>query len=460
MPKRKKTSSVIFNKLRVAGWPGLEIDVEKNIITCPEGTVFSKKNGDYNLAFYYYSQQTRSYGLSSNYSLVSFPTNFDITKYLSFRMNGNYNFICPSAFKTIVNPLGKTVTKIRISEKSSEIRFYKSTLIIPTNIFRNAIRDAKKAFNIASAYKNSTQNYLSNQYSRKYNSQVRKGTTYLKAGEIKFLVDRYYLKNKRKTSDFTKFINGRDVNALEELVIQFLRNKVFSNKFIRVLDEFFIKEKLAQIINIGREIISLRSPRMDTQTARDVVLLISDEHIGQLEGLWQKYFENYLLYLIFTYKQIFPKVELKNIQGGKRYPDFIGVNHYNGLDVIEIKTHLKSILTWDQNHQNYHFSAEVSKAIVQTTNYMDAIVQRRFQDDSDEKKITSYVDSENLYHPRGIIIISSFEKITSSERRDPELERDFTKLRNSLKNIEILTFDEVLGIAGEYLKNITPKVQD
>ena len=99
----------------------------------------------------------------------------------------------------------------------------------------------------------------------------------------------------------------------------------------------------------------------------------------------------------------------------------------------------------------------MSKAIVQTNNYMDAIIQRRFQSGEDESEITNFIDEENLYHPRGIIIISSTKKITNKTGKDAELKRDFTKLRNSLHNIELLTFDEVLGIANEYIKNITPK---
>jgi hypothetical protein len=46
---------------------------------------------------------------------------------------------------------------------------------------------------------------------------------------------------------------------------------------------------------------------------------------------------------------------------------------------------------------------------------MDAIVQKRFENNSDENKITNMTEEENLYHPRGIIIISSDYKLTKSK---------------------------------------------
>ena len=223
---------------------------------------------------------------------------------------------------------------------------------------------------------------------------------------------------------------------------------------MRRLDDYFIKEKLRDIIALGKEILALGSTDLETVAAKKVISKLGVQDISQLENLWQQYFVKYLLYLIFSYKKIFPKIELNNIDGDKKYPDFIGVNHYNGLDVIEIKTHLKNALIWDSSHENFYFSPEMSKAIVQTTNYLDSIIQERFKDPADRTKITTFVEEANLYHPRGIIIISSDKKLTTKTDEPEKLNRDFTKLRNSLHNIEILTFNEILDIAEEYIKNI------
>jgi hypothetical protein len=224
-----------------------------------------------------------------------------------------------------------------------------------------------------------------------------------------------------------------------------------------------LKEKLEHIVRLGRKIIGLGSTNLKTEKAISVIKeLYRDEvkipKIGQMETLWQKYFEKYLLYIIFTYKQIYSKVEL-NLVGDKKYPDFLGVNHYNGVDVIEIKTHLKPALVRDSSHDNFAFSSDLSKAIIQTTNYIDAIKERAFANTSDETKLVQDTEQENLYRPRGIIIISSKERLVKSQSRyeAQKIERDFTKLRNSLGEIEIITFDEVLDIAENYAKKIANK---
>lgn len=360
-------------------------------------------------------------------------------------------------FKNIVNPLGNDVEKIKLNS-SSNLKFYKNTLIIPTRLFKKAIRDAEYVYDRSSSYKNSTQNYLSNVKSHDYSNNTRRRITYIEKGEFTFLVDRLYLKSKRNKNDFMKYLEPGDLKSIEELTTELLKLDVMSEEFLRRLNDTFIRERLKDIITLGKEILALRSQDITTAPAKQIIKKLGPTQINQLENLWQKYFDKNLLYLIFAYKKVFPKVDLKNIDGDKKYPDFIGINHYNGLDVIEIKTHLKNVLVWDGDHENFYFSSEMSKAIVQTTNYIDAIVQRRFQKQEDQENITKFVDEENLYHPRGIIIISSTEKLTTKNGEDQKLQRDFTKLRNSLHNIEVLTFDEILNIANEYIKNIIPEI--
>lgn len=450
----------IFDKLTEANWPEIQTDSSKQCVSCPKGKILSKKGNEFTLHIYFYSIENTTYEDSNRLNQIIFPTDFRFHDYIYFRKTGNYSLNKGKLFQQIINPLGKSIKTIKITKTGNSSRIYKNTLIIPETVFLSVMADAKRIDLKANSYRVSTQNYLANQSSQSYTSKTRKRTTYIQKGEFKFLVDRYYLKTKKKKKDFLQYLNTDDVKALEELLIQLLKNEVFSSDFLRFLDNYFIKEKLQEIVKIGQQILELKSEKTNTVSVRKVVSLITNETITQFETIWQKYFEKYLLYLIFTYKKIFPKVELQNISGDKKFPDFIGINHYNGLDIIEIKTHLKNILVWDSSHHNFYFSAEMSKAIVQVNNYIDAIVQRRFQNADDENKITNFTEEENLYHPRGIIIISSTDKIANRQDKETELKRDFTKLRNSLQNIEILTFDEVLGIADEYITNIAPQVQN
>ena len=174
-----------------------------------------------------------------------------------------------------------------------------------------------------------------------------------------------------------------------------------------MLNDFFIKERLDEIIKLGNRILKLRSENLNTIQAKGVLKALQTDKrtIRQFENVWQKYFEKYLLYLIFSYQKIYPKIQL-NVNLRKKFPDFIGINHYGGVDIIEIKTHLKNALSKDKSHDNYAFSSELSKSIIQTINYMDALVQEKFTNTTIRDDIKGKILEGNIYRPRGIIIIS------------------------------------------------------
>jgi hypothetical protein len=454
----KTLAKFISDSLIAANWPGVEVDEEKQTVKIPNGEILTLKKGQYQLNFHWYSFDNRTYSQREKYAEITFPKDFDIRNFIFFKRNGSYKLSHEQQFKNILNPLGKDIKKIKLSPEYKGLKFYKDVLILPTTIFLRAMTDAEYVYRKSASYRSSTENYLSNLKSHDYSKNVRKRTTYLEKGEFDFLVDRLYIKSKKTKKDFLKYLDNNDFKAIELLITELLRLNVLSDDFLRRLNDYFIKERLRDIIEVGRSILSLKTTNLQTTAAKRVLANMGITGTGQLESVWQKYFERNLLYLIFTYKKVFPKIQLKDIEGDKKYPDFIGINHYNGLDIIEIKTHLKNALIWDNSHKNFYFSPEMSKAIVQTTNYMDAIVQARFQNADDQTKITQFTDEENLYHPRGIIVISSQAKLSTKAGEDEKLKRDFTKLRNSLHNIEILTFDEIINIADEYIKNIVPEV--
>lgn len=454
MPREKTLTEYIFEKLREGGWLKIDVDEENKTITCPKGELLSFSSGYYHLNFFAYSSNTKEFYEREKYKKIIFSEDFDIKKYLYFKRNGNFSITRESQFKKVINPTNREVESIKLIEGVEVRRFYGNTLTISKDVFINSLKDSERIYKKKNSYATSIENYLSRLASVNYGKDAKEKKTSIEKGEFSFLIDRFNLQTKRNKKDFEKYLDKEDISQVAIFTEELIKKEVFSDDFLRKLNDYFIKEKLEDIINLGKEILNLKSTDLTTTSAQKVIGILGLDNISQLENLWQKYFEKYLLYLIFSYKKIFPKIELKNIDGDKKYPDFIGINHYNGLDIIEIKTHLKNALVWDRSHQNFYFSPETSKAIVQTMNYLDAINQERFKNERDKNGITSFTDKENLYHPRGIIIISSKEKLTTKKGEDEKLNRDFTKLRNSLHNIEILTFDEIINIADEYIKNI------
>lgn len=444
----------LYTRLNEANWTDVKFDEKQSSITCPQGKILYLAQDNFVLNFIVFIQQTNEYRERTTYKQIIFPKSFDLLKHLYVRRNGNYKISSERQFKKIVNPLNMAIRKIKVVKNDTNKRISGKTLTLSQADFQNAVKDADTVNKKKQSYAVSIENYLAGIESLKYGGASKKKTTYISPGEINFCIERLNLRTKKTKKDIEKYVDQEDIRSVEALSEKFIHLDVFSNDFLRRLNDFFIKERLRDIIDLGKEILELKSTNLELESARKIISTLELDEVKQLENLWQKYFERYLLYLIFSYKKIFPKIELKDIDGDKKYPDFIGVNHYNGLDVIEIKTHLSRALTWDNSHKNFYFSSEMSKAIVQTTNYLDSITRARFKKHYDRNKITKHTDEENLYHPRGIIVISSFKNLTTKKGEEDKLERDFTKLRNSLSNLEILTFDEIIDITDAYLKNI------
>jgi len=449
-------AAYVHGLLDEAGWPQLELSADTTELSLPEGKIVEKQGKNCCLFFWRFVQDTNSFVLAERYKALVYPADFDPRKLVYFRRSGAYRLSRERQIKRILDLDDKEVETIKLVSTKGFRRFYlkTKTLTVSTETFVSVAKESDRIYARSGKYGRSAENYLLRLAAADYTKLPVNRTTYVEAGEFAFLIDRLNLPTKRSKRDFEKYVVPSDVSSLEDLLDKLLKYEVFSESFLRRLNDYFIREHLREVIALGKTILTIGRNDLSSATAREVLARLDIEKVGQLETLWQRYFERYLLYLIFSYKQIFPKVELKDVQGAKKYPDFIGVNHYNGLDIIEIKTHLTKILQWDASHNNFYFSGEMSKAIIQTSNYLDSVMRERFKDAGDRRKITNFVDEENLYHPRGVIIISSRKNLSNKRGKDVELERDFTKLRNGLLNIEILTFDEVLDIPDDYITHI------
>ncbi|MBX7148735.1 DUF4263 domain-containing protein [bacterium] len=452
-------SDEIWKFFEGLSWPSIVFKSDR--ISCPAGDLLIKENNKYILNIIFFNRADNKYEKRNNRPTFEIDSEIDLLKLIYAKRGINYDFKYFDYIKRVLSINDEIFHKIKITKIGSEIRRYakRGFLVIQEEIILNLINDSKEVYFKGKSSKNRLETYLINKLKVRYTNNIPKEVTTTDKGDFSFLIERFNLKTKKRRKDYEKYIDENDIQNLSRLAEKMIRDEVFPKEFLKSLDEYFIKEKLRDIIRLGRKILALGKNDIKSKKARKIIAEISDtpNEIKQLENIWQKYFERYLLYLVFSYKKIYPKIELVNIHSDKKYPDFIGINHYNGLDIIEIKTHLKNAVCWDESHKNFSFSSELSRSIIQTMNYMDAIVQRRFQNPEDNSKITQSTEEENLYHPRGIIIISSHAKLASRDldkKRVSVLQRDFTKLRNSLQNIEILTFDEILQIADDYIKNI------
>jgi hypothetical protein len=164
----------------------------------------------------------------------------------------------------------------------------------------------------------------------------------------------------------------------------------------------------------------------------------------QSESAWQEFLSSHILLLRTSYAHV---LEKKNISLQGKFPDFILVDPYGYIDLYEIKTPNTTLLHYDSSRNNYYWSSELSKAISQVENYISQIERHN---DALTKDIR---DAKNLdisiVRPRGYIIAGMRTQLAKKKMED-----DFRILNESLKNIDVLLYDDLLDI----LKSFNEKV--
>ena len=153
------------------------------------------------------------------------------------------------------------------------------------------------------------------------------------------------------------------------------------------------------------------------------------------EQNWQKFFRTYIQVFNPTYATIFEK---KNISLSGDFPDFVPIDIYGYLDIYEIKKPNTKLLVLDRSRKNYYWSSELSKAISQVENYIDSAVRLGPSIRENIKKIEN--TDIKIVKPRGFIIAG-----IRNQLKGEKMEDDFRILNGSMKNIEVILFDDILN---------------
>lgn len=160
------------------------------------------------------------------------------------------------------------------------------------------------------------------------------------------------------------------------------------------------------------------------------------------EAWWQSYVKSNILLLQQGYITAIEK--LNTTIGDTRFPDFLLVTHDNYLDVMEIKKPNTPILRPDSSRGNFYFDSEISKAVIQTENYIDNITKQ-------QDTLRSFLKDKHgleirAVRPRGIIVAGD-----SRTFKTPKEGVDFRLLSQGIKTLTILTYDELLTRLQNYI---------
>ncbi|QIY92323.1 Shedu immune nuclease family protein [Chryseobacterium gallinarum] len=158
-----------------------------------------------------------------------------------------------------------------------------------------------------------------------------------------------------------------------------------------------------------------------------------DDNIS--ENAWGKYLQKNLFLLESKYVKILR--ELNVILRGSRNVDFGMIDTKGYLDIFEIKKPTTNLLSADTDRGNYYWHSETVKAIVQAEKYLYN-AERKASSLAEDIQREDRIEVK-VIKPRAILIIGHSNQLDNDEKK-----ADFKVLRNSLKNIEILLYDELV----------------
>ncbi len=212
-------------------------------------------------------------------------------------------------------------------------------------------------------------------------------------------------------------LSERDESSLKAIYPHLISGMDFtlrSTKQVRIISEGI---KASQKVYLEQTIEEFRRKLASTST----------------EGVWQKFLLKHILTVLNVYAFV---IEKQNVDLAGKYPDFMLVDAYGYLDVYEIKKPQTPLLRYDKSRDNYFWDTELSKAVIQTEKYISNVERNRFEL---EAKLRKKHSEARIVRPQGFIIAG-----TRSQLKTDEMQQDFRVLNHSLKNVDVICFDDLL----------------
>lgn len=261
-----------------------------------------------------------------------------------------------------------------------------------------------------------------------------------------FLSDNFpELKFEYKPTNNNKNLILRNLN--EKLIEQLNADEVeqIGNFFVKATEKYSrkdLKERMAFQLQETAKILTLR------QIIKEYEGLLKQ---NPAESSWQKFFEKYITLFDNRYVK---QIKSKNIGTGiTKYPDLALVDIYGYVDFYELKKSGAKLLDYDTSHKTFYWSKEVSKTIAQVSDYLQKAKDNSHSFAKAVKQETETETQEGLsvdiIRPKAIIVLGHSKKLNTAKKKE-----HFKNLRESLKDIEFVLYDELLERLNNLLNSI------
>ncbi|TGL14497.1 DUF4263 domain-containing protein [Leptospira levettii] len=130
--------------------------------------------------------------------------------------------------------------------------------------------------------------------------------------------------------------------------------------------------------------------------------------------------------------------EINVILGGTRRMDFGLIDFNSNLDIFEIKRPNTPLLAPTTDHGNYYFHSDLIKALTQTEKYLYNAESRQSTLEKDISRHYNLQNTISIIRPSAFLIVGNSQQLDSPNKKE-----DFSVLRKSYKNTQIILYDEL-----------------
>lgn len=264
------------------------------------------------------------------------------------------------------------------------------------------------------------------------------------------------------------FSNKLDAEEKDIILEMFNKNSELKTELKKLLNEEIKLEDVLNAIENKKISIEEITDNLDNNEANKVYNVLQAKLINPIfledslensdEKFWQNLFKEHPNIISSVIPSVVHIIEDQPYMGGKAIDnkgasigDFLYKAGTENVSIIEIKTPTTELLGNKYRDNVFCPSKELSGSIVQIRKQKDALIK-----EYNSIKVESMKKGKNFsaYDPKSYIIIGNTNQLTEEENESFEL------FRNSLKDIEIITFNELIDKLKILQKYLTENCDD
>lgn len=264
------------------------------------------------------------------------------------------------------------------------------------------------------------------------------------------------------------FSNKIDAEEKDIILEMFNKNSELKTELKKLLNEDIKLEDVLNAIENKKISIEEITDNLDNNEANKVYNVLQAKLINPIfledslensdEKFWQNLFKEHPNIISSVIPSVVHIIEDQPYMGGKAIDnkgasigDFLYKAGTENVSIIEIKTPTTELLGNKYRDNVFCPSKELSGSIVQIRKQKDALIK-----EYNSIKVESMKKGKNFsaYDPKSYIIIGNTNQLTEEENESFEL------FRNSLKDIEIITFNELIDKLKILQKYLTENCDD